>query len=65
MSDGVAGHMTNPTANGDLLHYSAVASEPQEPASKAAATEVASSYSLIRAAAEVGGVAGSAWQLKQ
>jgi len=33
----VTGRLTIPTADGDLLHYSAVASEPQESTSKAAA----------------------------
>ena len=39
----VTGRLTIPTADGDLLHYSAVASEPLESASKAPAAEVAAS----------------------
>ena len=35
--------LTIPTADGDLLHYSAVASEALESASKAPAAEVAAS----------------------
>ena len=46
--------MTIPTADGDLLHYSAVASEPLESASKAPAAEVAASCCLRRAAALAG-----------
>jgi len=37
----VTGRLTIPTADGDLLHYSAVASEPLESTSKAPAAEVA------------------------
>ena len=37
--------------DGDLLHYSAVASEPLESASKALAAEIAASSCLHRAAA--------------
>mgnify|MGYP003338843497 CR=1 FL=1 len=37
----VTGRLTIPTADGDLLHYSAVASEPLESASKAPAAEIA------------------------
>ena len=43
-----------PTADGDLLHYSAVASEPLGSASKAPAAEVAASSCLRRAAALAG-----------
>ena len=43
-----------PTADGDLLHYSSVASEPLESASKAPAAEVAASSCLRRAAALAG-----------
>ena len=39
----VTGRLTIRTADGDLLHYSAVASEPLESASKAPAAEVAAS----------------------
>jgi len=46
--------LTIPTADGDLLHYSAVASEPLESASKAPAAEVAASCCLRRAAALAG-----------
>ena len=46
--------MTIPTADGDLLHYSAVASEPLESASKAPAAEVAANACLRRAAALAG-----------
>ena len=42
----VTGRLTIPTADGDLLHYSAVASEPLESASKAPAAEVAASSCL-------------------
>ena len=45
----VTGRLTIPTADGDLLHYSAVASEPLESASKAPAAEVAA-RSLLRIA---------------
>jgi hypothetical protein len=45
----VTGRLTIPTADGDLLHYSAVASEPLESASKAPAAEVAASSCLRRA----------------
>ena len=48
------GRLTIPTADGDLLHYSAVASEPLESASKAPAAEVAASCCLRRAAALAG-----------
>jgi len=44
--------LTIPTADGDLLHYSAVASEPLESVSKAPAAEVAA-YSCLRRAAAV------------
>jgi hypothetical protein len=50
----VTGRLTIPTADGDLLHYSAVASEPLESASKAPAAEVAASCCLRRAAALAG-----------
>lgn len=50
----VTGRLTIPTADGDLLHYSAVASEPLESASKALAAEVAASSCLRRAAALAG-----------
>jgi len=46
--------VTIPTAYGDLLHFSAVASEPLESVSKALAAEVAASYCLTRAAALAG-----------
>ena len=46
--------MTIPTADGDLLHYLAVASEPLESASKAPAAEVAASCCLRRTAALAG-----------
>jgi len=45
------GCLTIPTADGDLLHYSAVASEPLESKSQAPAAEVATSSCLRRAAA--------------
>ena len=41
--------LTIPTADGDLLHYSAVASEPLESASKAPPAEVVTSSCLRRA----------------
>ncbi len=47
----VTGCLTIPTADRDLLHYSAVASEPLESVSKATAAEVAASSCLRRAAA--------------
>jgi hypothetical protein len=50
----VTGRLTIPTADGDLLHYSAVASELLESASKAPAAEVAASSCLRRAAALAG-----------
>jgi len=50
----VTGRLTIPTADGDLLHYSAVSSEPLESASKAPAAEVAASSCLRRAAALAG-----------
>lgn len=50
----VTGRLSIPTADGDLLHYSAVASEPLESASKAPAAEVAASSCLRRAAALAG-----------
>ena len=43
-----------PNTDGDLLHYSEVASEPLESASKAPAAEVAASSCLRRAAALAG-----------
>lgn len=54
----VTGRLTIPTTDG-LLHYSAVASEPLESASKAPPSEVAASSALKRAAA----LAGLALQL--
>ena len=50
----VTGRLTIPTADGDLLHDSAVASEPLESVSTAPATEVAASSCLRRAAALAG-----------
>jgi hypothetical protein len=50
----VTGRLTIPTADGDLLHYSAVASEPLESASKAPAAECSASAALRRAAALAG-----------
>ena len=50
----VTGRLTIPTADGDLLHYSAVASELLESASKAPAAEIAASSCLRRAAALAG-----------
>jgi len=50
----VTGLLTIPTADGDLLHYSAVASEPLESASKAPAADVAA-YSCLRRAAALAG----------
>ena len=50
----VTGRLTIPTADGDLLHYSAVASEPLESKSHAASSEVAASSCLRRAAALAG-----------
>ena len=50
----VTGRLTIPTADGDLLHYSAVASEPLESKSHAPAAEVAASSCLRRAAALAG-----------
>jgi len=50
----VTGRLTIPTADGDLLHYSAVASEPLESKSQAPAAEVAASSCLRRAAALAG-----------
>ena len=50
----VTGRLTIPTADGDLLHYSAVASEPLESTSKSPAAEVAASSCLRRAAALAG-----------
>jgi len=44
----VTGRLTIPTADGDLLHYSAVASEPLESKSQALAAEVAASSCLRR-----------------
>lgn len=49
----VTGRLSIPTTDG-LLHYSAVASEPLESASKAPAAEVAASSCLRRAAALAG-----------
>jgi hypothetical protein len=50
----VTGRLTIPSADGDLLHYSAVASEPLESASKAPFAQVAASSCLKRAAALAG-----------
>ena len=50
----VTGRLTIPTASGDLLFYSGIASEPLESASKAPAAEVAASSCLRRAAALAG-----------
>lgn len=50
----VIGSLTIQTSNGDLLHYSAVASEPLESKSQAPAAEVAASSYLRRAAALAG-----------
>ena len=50
----VTGRLTIPTADGDLLHYSAVASEPLESKSHTPAPEVAASSCLRRAAALAG-----------
>jgi hypothetical protein len=50
----VTGRLTIPTADGDLLHYSAVASEPLESAFKAPAAEVTASSCLRRATALAG-----------
>ena len=50
----VTGRLTIPTADGDLLHYSAVASELLESKSQAPAAEVAASSCLRRAAALAG-----------
>jgi len=73
----VTGRLNIPTDDGDLLHYSAVASEPLESKSQAPAAEVAASSCLRRAAALAGlglelwgqsgrrkieGGAGSCWE---
>jgi len=50
----VTGILTIPTDDGDLLHFSAVASEPLESKSQAPAAEVAASSCLRRAAALAG-----------
>jgi len=50
----VTGQMTIPTDDGDLLHFSTVASEPMESKSQAPAAEVAASSCLRRAAALAG-----------
>jgi len=50
----VTGRLTIPTDDGDLLHYSAVASELLESKSQAPAAEVAASSCLRRAAALAG-----------
>jgi len=47
----VTGRLTIPTADGDLLLYSEVASEPLESKSQVPAAEVAASCCLRRAAA--------------
>ena len=56
----VIAEMTIPTADGDLVHYSAVASEPLESASKATAAEVAA-YSCLRRAAALAGLGLELW----
>jgi len=73
----VTGRLNIPTDDGDLLHYSAVASEPLVSKSQAPAAEVAASSCLRRAAAlaglglelwgqsgrrRIGGGAGSCWE---
>jgi len=50
----VTGRLTIPTASGDLLFYSGIASEPLESASKAPAAECSASAALRRAAALAG-----------
>ena len=50
----VTGRLTIPTSDSFLLHYSAVASEPLDSASKAPPAEVAASSCLRRAAALAG-----------
>ena len=57
----VTGRLTIPTADGDILHYSAVASEPIESKSQAPAAEVAASACLRRAAA-LAGLGLSLWE---
>ena len=56
----VTGRLTIPTADGDLLHYSAVASEPLESKSKALATEV-TAFSCLRRAAALAGLGLELW----
>ena len=50
----VTGRLTIPTADQNLLHFSGVASEPLDSASKAPPAEVAASSCLRRAAALAG-----------
>ncbi len=50
----VTGRLTIPTADGNLLHYSAVASEPLESKSHAPSAECSASAALRRAAALAG-----------
>jgi hypothetical protein len=59
----VTGRLTIPTADGDLLHYSAVASEPLESESKAPAAEVAASRCLRRATTSAGQLLEGSWWL--
>ena len=56
----VTGRLTIRTADGDLLHYSALASEPLESKSQAPAAEVAAS-SCLRRAAELAGLGLELW----
>ena len=55
----VTGRLTIPTTDG-LLHYSAIASEPLESASKAPAAEVAAS-SCLRRACSLSGLGLDLW----
>jgi len=50
----VTGRLTIPTADGDLLHYSAVASEPLDSKFQAPTAEGAASSCLSRSAALAG-----------
>ena len=54
----VTGRLTIPTVDGDLLHYSAVASELLESKPQAPAAELAASSCLRRAAARSGELGG-------
>jgi hypothetical protein len=56
----VTGHLTIPTADGGLLHYSAVASELLESNSQEPAAEVAAS-SCLRLAAALAGLGLELW----